>query len=182
MSGVEPTGEPMRFSMNWDDLTADNTDDTTAAPWERALLDLANARKYWLATVRPDGRPHLVPVLAVAVDATMHFCASATSRKLKNLARDPHCVITTSGDGLDLVLEGKATKVDDEARLHRVAEAYVAKYAWHPEVRDGALWADGAPTAGPPPYEVHTIAPATAFGFPAEDEITPTRWRFSGEF
>ena len=45
-------------------------------------------------------------------------------------------------------------------------------------VRDGAFYADGAPTAGPPPYEVYEVTPATAFGFPTDETFTATRWRF----
>jgi hypothetical protein len=52
---------------------------------------------------------------------------------------------------LDLVVEGEAAKVSDMVTLHRVAEAYASKYGWSVTVRGGAFYADGAPTAGPPP-------------------------------
>jgi hypothetical protein len=48
-----------------------------------------------------------------------------------------------------------------------VAEVYMNKYGWPVIVRDGAFYADGAPTAGPPPY-----------GFPWDEMFLPTRWRF----
>lgn len=51
-------------------------DDTTVTPC------------YWLATVRRDGRPHVVPVLAVFVDGALHFVASPGSRKAHNFAYD----------------------------------------------------------------------------------------------
>jgi nitroimidazol reductase NimA-like FMN-containing flavoprotein (pyridoxamine 5'-phosphate oxidase superfamily) len=66
-------------------------EDTTPTPWTEARQRLADADSYWLATVRPDGLPHLVPVLAVWVDGALHFVASPTSRKARNLARDAHC-------------------------------------------------------------------------------------------
>ena len=57
--------------------------------WAEARRRLAEADTYWLATVRSNGRPHLVPVLAVWLDDALHFfVASRTSRKAKNLARD----------------------------------------------------------------------------------------------
>ncbi len=126
-------------------------EDASPTPWAEARRRLADADKYWLATVRPDGRPHVMPVLAVWVDGALHFVASPTSRKAKNLARDAHCVITARRDALDLVVEGTAAKVSDETRLHRVAEVYWAKYGWPVTVRDGAFYAVGAPTADPPP-------------------------------
>ena len=55
----------------------------------------------------------------------------------------------------------------------------ISKYGWPVTVRDGAVYADGAPTAGPPPYEVHKFIPTTAFGIPTEEAtFSPTRWRF----
>ena len=138
--------------------------DTT--PWLEARERLADADTYWLATVRTDGLPHLVPLLGVWVGGALHFVASRTSRKARNLARD-------------LVVEGEATKVSGEVRLHRVAEAYMSKYGWPVTVRECAFYADGAPTAGPPPYAVYEVIPQTAFGFPTEEGMfRPTRWRF----
>ena len=119
--------------------------------WARARRRLEEAQVHWLATVHPDGRPHLMPVLAVWVAGALHFCAGATSRKGKDLARDPRCVITAASDVIHLVVEGEATKVRDEARLRRVAAAYASKYGWEVTVRGGALCGDGPPTAGPPP-------------------------------
>jgi len=75
--------------------------------------------------------------------------------KGKNLARDARCVLTAASHKLHLVVEGKAAKV-----------------------RDGALYGDGAPTAGPPPDEVYAVTPATVFGFGEDESFSATRWRF----
>jgi len=131
-----------------------------------------------LATVRPDGRPHVAPVLAVWADDALHFVAGSSSRKARNLARASRCVITVDSGALHLVVDGEATKVSDEARLRRVAGVYASKYGWHVEVRDGVFYADGAPTAGPPPYEVYEVLPTTAFGFGTDESGGATRWRF----
>jgi nitroimidazol reductase NimA-like FMN-containing flavoprotein (pyridoxamine 5'-phosphate oxidase superfamily) len=121
-------------------------------PWAEARGRLEEGGTYWLATARPDGRPHVMPVLGVWVDGALCFSAGETSRKGKNLARDPRCDFTAgSRRALDLVVEGEAAKVSDMVTLHRVAEAYASKYGWSVTVRDGAFYADGAPTAGPPP-------------------------------
>jgi nitroimidazol reductase NimA-like FMN-containing flavoprotein (pyridoxamine 5'-phosphate oxidase superfamily) len=140
--------------------------DTTPTPWAEARERLAEADTYWLATVRQDGLPHLAPLLAVWVDDALHFVASRTSRKATNLAHDAHRVIATRREAMDLVVEGTVAKVSQEARLHRVAEVYMTKYEWPVTVRDGAFYADGAPTAGPPPYEIYEVIPTTAFGLP----------------
>jgi hypothetical protein len=41
--------------------------DGSVMAWAEALVPLAEARFYWLATVGPAGRPHIRPVLAVWV-------------------------------------------------------------------------------------------------------------------
>jgi nitroimidazol reductase NimA-like FMN-containing flavoprotein (pyridoxamine 5'-phosphate oxidase superfamily) len=170
MAGKEPlSAEP---------LTADAA---TVIPWAEARTRLAEARFYWLATVHPDGRPHVRPVLAVWVDGALHSTTNPTARKGRNLARDSRCAITVRSEGLDLVVEGEAAKVSDEAKLQRVADAYVAKYEWPVTVREGAFDAEyGAPAAGPPPYEVYEVTPSVVFGFGTDETLAPrtTRWQF----
>jgi hypothetical protein len=167
-------------------------DGATVTPWAEARRRLDEAETYWLATVRPDGRPHVRPVLGVWLDSALYFSTSETSRKGKNLAHNSRCVLAVGSlalPALDLVVEGDAAKVSDEAKLHRVADAYAAKYEWHVAVRGGALYGDGAPTAGPPPYAVFEVPATVIFGFPGvagTDEkgqgevgsLRPTRWRF----
>lgn len=146
---------------------------------------------YWLATVGPDGRPHVVPVLVVCLDGAVYFCSGAATRKGRNLADNPACVLAVNSlalPSLDLSIEGDASKVVDDHRLQHVAEVYKLKYGWQVSVRDGAFHDTyGAPTAGPPPYEVYELVPRIAFGLPgiaASDEgadvppFSPTRWRF----
>ena len=150
-------------------------------PWSHATDRLAAARNYWLATTRPDGRPHVAPVWGVWLDGALYFATGQGTRKGRNLARNPRCVVTLSGGGLDLVIEGSAARLTDEARLRRVAAVYAAK-GWHVTVRDGAFEdTEGAPTAGPPPYDVYVVAPTVAFGFGtgAENWDHPTRWSFA---
>ena len=86
------------------------------------------------------------------MDGALCFSVGEAPRKRKNLARDSRCVITVGNRYMDLMVEGDAAKVSDRASLHPVAEAYASKYGWRATVRDGAFYADGALTAGPPPY------------------------------
>jgi nitroimidazol reductase NimA-like FMN-containing flavoprotein (pyridoxamine 5'-phosphate oxidase superfamily) len=156
-----------------------NTDHSSPTAWAEARRRLTEGQWYWLATVRPDGRPHVVPVLAVWLSSALYFVAGEATRKAKNLARDSHCVITLATADAHLVVEGEAAKVRDETKLQRVAAVYASKYQWRVTVRDGAFDADyGAPTAGPPPYEVYEVTPRKAFGFGTDETFSPTRWRF----
>jgi hypothetical protein len=165
-----PTAQPM--------VPAGTATSTGPVPWPEAVAALSRAGTYILGTVCPDGRPHAVPVLGVVVDGAWHFCAGDRTRKAGNLAADPRCVITATTDRWDLVLEGVAVPVTGAQQVRRVAGAYGDTYGWRPQERDGMLWADGAPTAGPPPYRVYRVRPHTGFAFPTGDDWLPTRWRF----
>ena len=152
----------------------------TVTPWAEAEKQLVDVRHFWLATVRPDGRPHVMPLFAVWLDGTLYFTAGETTRKAKNLALNPHCVITAAGDGLDLIVEGEAVKVRDEATLRRVADGYAAKYGWQVTVRDGAYLAEyGAPSAGPPPYDLYGVRLKKVFGLSMKEPFGASRWRFA---
>lgn len=71
-------------------------------------------------------------------------------------------------------------KVRDEAELQRIAGLYASKYGWHLKVHNGAYLADyGAPSAGPPPYELYKVQPVTVYGLGTEEPFGATRWRFS---
>ncbi|MFI5268919.1 MAG: pyridoxamine 5'-phosphate oxidase family protein, partial [Chloroflexota bacterium] len=98
-------------------------------PWARALAQLqddAVKKTTWLATVRPDGRPHLAGVGALWLDGKFYVVSGPGTRKSRNLAENPNCVIAVTLPDLDLVEEGTATRVTDGATLQRVAERYVA--------------------------------------------------------
>ena len=44
---------------------------------------------YWLSTVRPDGRPHVTPLMSVWLEGALYFCTGPDERKAKNLVRNP---------------------------------------------------------------------------------------------
>ncbi|MGE5333924.1 MAG: pyridoxamine 5'-phosphate oxidase family protein [Nitrososphaerota archaeon] len=150
-------------------------------PWSRALDQLqdAEARKtYWLATVRPNGRPHVAGIGALWLDGKFYFTSGAGTRKSQNLAANPSCTISVALPDLDLAVEGTVTQVTDDATLKRIAELYAAQ-GWPASVGDGALTAPySAPSAGPPPWQLYAMTPITAFGVATAEPYGATRWRF----
>ncbi|HYK63472.1 MAG TPA: pyridoxamine 5'-phosphate oxidase family protein [Patescibacteria group bacterium] len=99
-------------------------------PWDWAVERLTRSRNYWVATTCPDGRPHCVPVWGVWMDGAFHFSSGAKSRKARNLAASPDCVICPE-DGIQAVsLEGRAVKVTDPKIIRRFVETYNPKYQW----------------------------------------------------
>jgi hypothetical protein len=72
-------------------------------------------RTCWLATTNGDGSPHLTGVGALWVSGGFCFQTGGTTRKGRNLARDPRCSLSVATDEFDLVVDGDAALVDDSA-------------------------------------------------------------------
>jgi hypothetical protein len=149
-------------------------------PWSRALkqLEASTGGTYWLATTNPDGRPHVVGIGALWVDGKIYFTSGIRTRKGRNLATKPDCVLSVSLTGIDLVVEGTAVRITDRPTLLRLAERYAAQ-GWPASVSGGALTAEySAPSAGPPPWDLYVVRPTTAFGVATAEPSGATRWQF----
>jgi general stress protein 26 len=90
--------------------------------WPVALGQIAAAETFWLSTVRPDGRPHVTPLITVWHDDAIWFATGADERKALNLAENRAVVLTTGQSALvtgalDIVLEGVAEQVTDDTEL-----------------------------------------------------------------
>ncbi|MEX2236561.1 MAG: pyridoxamine 5'-phosphate oxidase family protein [Dehalococcoidia bacterium] len=151
----------------------------TPAPWSEAREQLEKAEIFWLSTVRPDGRPHVTPLIAVWLDNALYFTTGENEVKARNLENNKQCILTTGcndlHEGLDVVVEGKAARVSDEGMLKRLADAWVAKYGedWRFEVRDGAFEHNGGNRA-----LVFAVAPRKVFAYGRTGMYSATRWRF----
>jgi general stress protein 26 len=151
--------------------------DAKPTPWEDAQSVLRDAQTYWITTVRDDGSPHVVTLIAVWMDGAMHFCTGADEQKAVNIAANAHCAITTGTNefaGLDVVVEGEANRLTDDAALRRLAQAYVEKYGeeWRFEPRDGLFHHEEGAAL------VFTVQPVRAFGFVKGPGGGQTTWRF----
>jgi len=151
-------------------------------PWSRAERQLDALDQFeshfFLATVRPDGRPHLAGIAPLWVDGKFYFVSGPGTRKSQNLAERPDSALAASLPGLDLTFEGTATKVTDEPTLQRLAALYVAQ-GWPVTVKDGAFTAPySAPSAGPAPWDVYEFTISTAIGVASAEPNGATRWRF----
>jgi len=133
---------------------------------------------YWLSTVRPDGRPHVTPMVAVWMDGALYFSTGRTERKAHNLAHNSHCIITTGcnalAQGLDLVVEGDAATVSDKATLQRVADGFAAKYdpPFNFKATDFTASGEGGDVL------VYEVTPTRVFGYGRGEHYSATRWRF----
>jgi hypothetical protein len=95
-------------------------------PFEWVVEQLRASHNLWLVTTFPDGRPHAMPLWGVWVDGAGHLSTGRESRKARNLARDPRCVVTTEDAQKAVVVEGTAARVDMSDAF---VDAYNEKYA-----------------------------------------------------
>ena len=138
-------------------------------PWDWAAERLSGAHNYWLATAAQDGRPHLMPVWGLWLDGAFLFSTGARSRKARNLAGDPRCVVSTERADEAVIAEGLAEEVADPELLRRFVELYKTKYDWDVDPSQGGIYA---------------VRPTVAFAFieNADDfPQTATRWRFRAD-
>jgi nitroimidazol reductase NimA-like FMN-containing flavoprotein (pyridoxamine 5'-phosphate oxidase superfamily) len=151
--------------------------DASPTSWARARSVFAEAAIYWLATVRADGRPHVTPVIAVWHDGAIHVCTGPEEQKAKNLGANHGVTVTTGTNvwaGLDVVVEGQAQRVADDATLRELAAAWEAKYGaeWHFGVADGAFRHDADEAL------VFAVAPSKAYAYDRDEPGGATRFRF----
>ena len=134
----------------------------------------------WLATINSDGSPHVTGIGALWVSGCFYFETGETTRKGRNLARDPRCTLSLATDEFDLVVDGDAVLVDEPQQVAEMAQRWAAE-GWPCRVDSSgiALTADfSAPSAGPPPWRVYRLAPRQATVVLAAEPGGATRWRF----
>jgi hypothetical protein len=154
-------------------------------PWSRPLGELEQFvagpdASTWLATTDPDGRPHLAGVGALWHDGRFYVVSGPGTRKSRNLAENRRCAISVSLPTIDLVIEGSARRVTDDATLERLAQRF-RDQGWEATVDGDAFTAPySAPSAGPPPWYLYEIEPETAYGVTTKEPYGAMRWRLGG--
>src|ERR1043165_1756427 len=84
-----------------------------ALPWKWAKDVMDAARNPALATTRPDGRPHVMPVWAIWLDDRgVVFSTAITSIKSKNLLKNSSAAFYFERDRDNLVVEGRCEIVE----------------------------------------------------------------------
>ena len=142
---------------------------------------LEAAELFWICTVRPDGRPHVTPLVAVWADGAVHFHTGANEQKFANLRNNPHVVLVTGCNqwdrGVDVVVEGDAVQVTDPAVLGRLATAWARKWdgRWQLTVGGGGFLHDAKDEIG---SEVFSVVPTTIYAHSKGDPFGQTRHRF----
>jgi hypothetical protein len=149
--------------------TAPPDEGTGLLPWSWAEERLRVSHDYWVATVRPDGNPHLMPVWGVWLDDALWFSSGRRSRKARNLEAGSRCAVSTDRAHDPVVVEGAVERIVDRAVIATFLAASNTKY--------GADY--DLDFLDPDVNGTYRVAPSWAFGLVEEDfEGSPTRWRF----
>jgi len=145
------------------------TEGSGLLPWSWAEERLTQSHDYWLATVTPDGRPHVMPVWAVLFEDRLWFSSSNGSRKARNLGGTPYASLTTDDPLEPVVAEGPVELITDIATLKRMLAAENAKY--------GTDY--GMDMLDPAQNSCFAMSPARVLGLASSDFTgSPTRWSF----
>ena len=89
---------------------------------------LAASMKVQVASIGPDGTPHLTTLFYVLDEGRIAFWTYASSQKVKNLERDARisCLVETGTDYFELAgvsIQGEAEIVRDEDRIREIGTA-----------------------------------------------------------
>jgi hypothetical protein len=139
-------------------------------PWSWAEQRLKKSHNYWITTVKPDGAPHTMVVWALWIDGRLLFSTGSKSRKSKNLAENPKCVMCTELANEAVIVEGIA-EIADAAARRKMLPIYERKYKFDM----GGMKNDILSMKEP----VYAVRPRVVFGLWEKHFIgKSTRWRF----
>jgi nitroimidazol reductase NimA-like FMN-containing flavoprotein (pyridoxamine 5'-phosphate oxidase superfamily) len=132
--------------------------------WVWANQRLTDSHNYLITTVRPDSRPHTMVMHGIWFNNAYYFSTGASTRKAKNLAANPNCVVCNEDVEEAVIVEGKATQLSVEQIPEPAFALYKKKYGWKLD-----------PEMGP----VFKVSPHVVFAMP--EKLFPagaTRWVF----
>lgn len=102
-----------------------------ALPWRFVEERMAEAKNYWIATVRPDGRPHAMPVWGAWLDGKLYIEGDPMTVRHRNIANNPHVVAHLEGGSEVVIIEGQAFEAGrpERALSERLSQQFTAKYS-----------------------------------------------------
>ncbi|MEZ5378730.1 MAG: pyridoxamine 5'-phosphate oxidase family protein [Acidimicrobiales bacterium] len=127
------------------------TTDEGLLSWDQVVERLATSTQYWMATTRPDGRPHVVPRWGAWIDGHLWYDGSPDTLHARNLATNSSCVLHLEDGWQAVIVEGTSGPTDPPGLEFgaRIAEAFTSKYgakgyspepdAWEGEASGGLM-------------------------------------------
>lgn len=155
---MEPIAELLQFPEGYGTAT-------TTLPWDLVRAALETAERYWVATTREDGRPHVVPVDGIWLDDLWYYGGSPEAVHQQTVHANPQVVMHLEDAKKAVIVEGQVHLTKPSKPLaERLVAASKTKYGYAPSVGE---YRKGVMTLFPSRAFAWTTFPkdATRFGF-----------------
>ena len=143
--------------------------------WVQVETALTDALHYWVTSVRPDGRPHVIPRWGVWLDGRFYYDGAPATVHTRNTEANPAVTLNLESGTRVVIVEGEshATRAPADGLGARLSAAF-AKYHPYSYAPEADAWA-GEDGSG-----LRVITPSRAlawFSFPKDC----TRFRFGAD-
>jgi nitroimidazol reductase NimA-like FMN-containing flavoprotein (pyridoxamine 5'-phosphate oxidase superfamily) len=106
-------------------------------PWSHAEGRLQESQYYWIATIRPNGHPHVTPLWGVWIESAFYFDGASETRWAQNLAQNAAMTLHLERGDDVVIVEGEAellASVTDPGLAARIVADWDRKYGrLHPD-------------------------------------------------
>ena len=109
------------------------------ARWQAIEARLGRELTIWLATVREDGRPHLIPIWYIWLNDKFYIATGDETQKFINMRYNQHVALSLPDTSSVIMVEGEA-HVADRPTVDAVAEYFFHKYEWDFRYDETAVW------------------------------------------
>jgi len=142
----------------------------TMLPWSFVEERLQKALNYWIASINPNGHPHVRPVDGVWLEGALIFGGSPETRWVRNLQNNPNVSVNLGSEEEAIILEGAVEFITDpnHALARPSVQASMAKYPQY--------YPDGK---APDFLPFWLLRPTRVYAWTLSSFATnPTRWNF----
>jgi len=111
------------------DIPPEYGNPTQRLEWTDVERKLESASAYWIASTRPDGRPHVIPRDGMWIDGGLYYGGSPATVHHRNITHNP-LVAVHIGDGQEAIIVEGAVEIEKptEEMAERLSEESFAKY------------------------------------------------------
>ena len=96
---------------------------------EYPQIRFASQKTIWFASVRPNGKPHLVPVWFIWHDESVYVCTEPTSVKARNISSNNLVTLAIEDTTKPVICEGEA-RIVQSPWPNEVQHLFERKYNW----------------------------------------------------
>jgi general stress protein 26 len=111
------------------DIPSEYGNPTQRLEWVDVERRLESASAYWIASTRPDGRPHVIPRDGMWLDGGLYYGGSPETVHHRNVTRNPRVVVHI-GDGQEAIIVEGIVEIEKPTQemAKRLADEMFAKY------------------------------------------------------